>query len=305
MKMKRRFRILVVLCMLQLSLFVSACSTVVREDLAADARLPESTETEVSSIIFDKNFPRYLVSVSPVQFVPRADTQIHTIADTSDPSQILVQENEQQTVVTQSEAGTKEVLAQLITALSNSGNISLIDFNALELDTRGRSSMPLAQHERGPYLVKARITEFGERVEEEQNGIDAKLGWVGAILSAAGSASDKPGLFWTGLGIALTNPMVKDVSTVKKGMLVMDVSVVDARSGRVLESFPASGTFISQEIEQGGGLNILHRERKESAKSTMSQAIRIACNEAMQKVTDVLKQKGRPKRLREVNGESL
>lgn len=284
-------------------LLLTGCASVNHKAVKADATLPESTTVEVATVEYDDSYPEFLVSVSPVTFsTPPADIVV-TVEDNSEPeidsesdSAIITSEDET-VVIENSAAGKEEVLAQLITALSNSGNISLVDYSTIKWRKDGTTRMALAENERGPYLVRATVTEYGERVEENTEGIDSEFGWLGALLSAGGAASGKDGLFWAGLGIALANPTIVDLKNVKIGAVTLDVALIEGRTGRVVESFPVSGTFKSMVLRQGGGISILNEEHVESAKSAVGQAVRVASNEAMLRITEILKQKGRPKRL--------
>ena len=76
---------------------------------------------------------------------------------------------------------------------------------------------------------------------------------------------------------------------VGKGMVGMDLMLVDGRSARILRSFNSGGTFQTQSATSGMSLFGIGGGDAEFAASALGQATRVAMNDAVRKTADTLK----------------
>lgn len=218
--------------------FVSGCASIDKSSLRATPGSPEVTEVEIVRIPHDRSYPTYVVAVEPFIVTPR---QV--------PGQSV-------TTVQFRETGER-LAAQLVTALSNSGNISVLDSGALRRTPEGTYRTDIRQGETGPFIVRATVTELVEEAESEGDS-----------------------------GFYIFFDRKKQL---KKGMVALDVQVLDGRNGRIIRSFRSTGTFHSASAKNGYGLLFIGHRDNEFAQSALGQAMRVALNDAVQQVTDELK----------------
>lgn len=231
-------------------------------NVQAESGRPHSAEVPMVSISYNPDKPRYVFIVQPFE------SSSNVIS------------------YTQGEAGQvpigDKMAAQLVTALSRVGNFVLYDY-------KSAAKIKLRKGEVGPYLVKATLTEFNENAEaaSEDNGFS--LGGVGAVMGIAGAVADKPGLMWTGAGLAAANPGIESKSSMKKGMVAFDLQISEKNSGRIISSFEASGTFKAQSNVNGYTLFGYGNRKAQFASSALGQALRVAMNDAAQKTYDAVR----------------
>ena len=220
------------------AVLLAACASIDKSSLRAHGGVPESTEVELAEIPYDPSYPRFVVAVEPFIVTPR---QI--------PGQSLTTIQFRQT--------GERLASQLVTALTRSGNISVLDSLALQRTTKGTYRADLNHGEQGPYVVRATVTELVEEAESE---------------------SDR------GFYIFVDTKAEK-----RKGMVALDVQLLDGRTGRIVRSFRSTGTFSSASARNGYGLLFIGHREKEFARSALGQAMRVALNDAVSKVTNQLK----------------
>lgn len=250
------------------SLLLSGCTaTLDKSSLQAKEGAPESTQTEVVSIPYNASLPTYVLAVEPFVF-----------------SRTLT-EGKNEVNVTYTHGG-ESLAAKLTTALASVGNFSVIDSDGLTKKQGGKYSVQLKKGEVGPFIVKATVTEYTEVAEASHERSGASLGWAGLIAGAAGAIADKPGLMWTGAGIAAANPSYNNEKAEKKGMVTIDFRVVDGRNSRIVGAFKASGTFSSAQASKGFSLFGIGSQNTKFAQSVLGQAVRVALNDAVKKIND-------------------
>lgn len=242
--------------------FFAGCSMQsLSPSVKAEAGRPESAEVDIISIPYDPSKPKYVLVVEPFQ----SSSSVYSI--------------------THGEAGSvpiaDKMAAQLITALSRVGNFVLYDKSRA-------SSIKLRKGEKGPYMLKATLTEFNETAEASSEDSGVSLGGIGAVMGIAGAVADKPGLMWTGAGLAAANPGYEQGGAAKKGMVAFDVQVTERGSGRIMTSFEASGTFKAASQYSGISLFGISNRKAQFASSALGQALRVAMNDAVQKTSDAL-----------------
>ena len=178
--------------------------------------------------------------------------------------------------------------AQLTTALSHSGNISLLDPSALVQAADGSYSCKLGLGEVGPYIVRGTVTEFNETADLSEQKRGGSLGPLGAVLGVAGAVSGNGGLGWAGAGLAAANPTYESRKTTRTGMVGIDLRVVDGRNGRIVSAFNTSGSFTTQSATSGLSVFGIGGGNAEFAASALGQATRVAMNDSVVRVSSDL-----------------
>lgn len=242
-------------------LMLSGCSQQ-KMDVRAEAGRPESAQVDIISLPYDSSRPKYVLVVEPFQ--SEQDVISYTYGETG------------------SVPVNDKMAAQLTTALSKVGNFVLYD-------KKTAKKITLRKGEKGPYIVRATLTEFNETAEASSDENGVSLGGVGAVMGIAGAIADQPGLMWTGAGIAAANPGYEDSSAEKKGMVAFDIQIIEKNSGRIINSFEAAGTFKAQSEVNGLSLFGISNRKTQFASSAIGQALRVAMNEAVQKTSDALR----------------
>ncbi len=148
----------------------------------------------------------------------------------------------------------RQIAAQFTSALTSVGNFSVLDFSSVNKIAGGRYSAEINDGEVGPFIVRAQITEYEARVEEEKSKVNVLL--------------------------------AKRGNQIRKGIVALDVSILDGRSGRIVRSFPVRGTFAKQDKSGEVGFGLY--EKDVMAKSVLDQALRVALNEAAEKAYEAL-----------------
>lgn len=247
--------------LLSTSMVLSGCS-MQKMDVRAEAGRPDSAQVDIVSIPYDPSRPKYVLVVEPFE----ASQNVYSI--------------------THGEAGSvpiaDKMAAQLTTALSKVGNFVLYDKK-----TAGK--ITLRKGEKGPYIVRSTLTEFNETAEASAEETGVSLGGVGAVMGIAGAIADKPGLMWTGAGLAAANPGYENNTAEKKGMVAFDVQIIEKGSGRIVDSFDAAGTFKAASQSNGISLFGISNRKAQFASSALGQALRVAMNDAVQKASDALR----------------
>lgn len=161
-----------------------------------------------------------------------------------------------------SEVQAGRIVSQLTSALAAIGNISIVHLAALQPAGNGtfRYGGKVSSNESGPYLIRAVITEYEARVEEDKSKVKIPL------------------FFGTSHNIL-------------KGVVGLDVAVVDGRSGRIVASVPAQGTFTQEEKKANVGILTDIFEQSSMARSVMDQALRVALNDAAVRIFESLRSK--------------
>lgn len=75
---------------------------------------------------------------------------------------------------------------------------------------------------------------------------------------------------------------------IQRGVVGLDVSIVDGRSGQIVRSFPVQGSFSSHEAKSDLSLITPIVAEKRFAQSVLDQALRAALNNAVLKSWEVL-----------------
>jgi curli biogenesis system outer membrane secretion channel CsgG len=268
---------------LALAVLLSGCATLDKSSVRAAAGAPDSSQVAEINIPQDTAYPMYAVAVQPLEF-SSGSVSGTTIID-GRPSTVNLDYRE-------ADSQAHVITAQLITALSNVGNISLLDDSALSKGKDGLTSTKLYKGEKGPFLLKGMITEFNENAQSSEKNRGASLGGAGAIAGVAGAITGENALTWTGAGLAAANPTYEESQAGRTGMVAIDFQLIDGKTGRIVKAFNAKGTFSSATVSSGFSLFGIGGSNSEFASSVIGQAIRVAMNDAAEKTITALKTRG-------------
>jgi curli biogenesis system outer membrane secretion channel CsgG len=178
--------------------------------------------------------------------------------------------------------------AQLTTALTHGGNISVIESSMLRQQPDGSYTCNLQPGEIGPFIIKGAVTEFNETAEANEKTRGGSLGLLGGALGIAGAVTGKQGLAWTGAGVAAANPTYQNTRMTRSGMVGMDLQLVDARSRRIVRGYQCSGTFKTASATSGLSVFGIGGGDSAFAASALGQATRAAMNDALRQTSDAL-----------------
>lgn len=239
-------------------LFLTACTHIDREAVRAVSGAPESARVDVSSVPYDSHLPRYVLVVDPVRVRSAVYQQSEKVeADVKSKQKGKI-------ALTRSSTGStyavtpqaEKVAAQLVSALTEVGNFSVMSDESAKRLGNGRYKVHgIANGEVGPFIVRAAVTEYSSVVEQRK---------------------------------ASTNLLVFNKGeTVRRGVVGLDVQIIDGRDGSIAASFPVQGTFSSEQQKSGTGLLPIYKQ-EEFAQSVMDQALRVTLNEAASEILDRL-----------------
>ncbi|MCX7952977.1 MAG: hypothetical protein N2654_05050 [Deltaproteobacteria bacterium] len=264
-----------IFCFFIAILVIGCASQFNPREAQASTSVPVASQVRELVIPYDPNIPRFVVQVQPVNF------RVANVSGTTVIDGKVQNINVDVNTVTQF---GDVISAQLESALSNVGNLVLYDSTT--------KNPPVGKGEKGPYLISATITEFNEVADAESGGVGGSLGAAGLIAGIAGAYADKPGLMWGGAAVAAANPTFVDAKARRTGMVAMDVKIVEKKTGRIIRSFPARGTFTAVTHVNGFSVFGIGKQETRVAQSALGQALRVALNEAAEQVFDTLAMRG-------------
>src|SRR5579885_2187422 len=221
---------------------VGACTaTVDKQSVRATQTAPESTQVDVVRIPYDPSLPYYVVTVEPFGWglLPEGPQARPYNPPPQAPPPGMGQ----------------AIAAQLVTALSNVGNIRIIDYDYY-LQRRGNpaSLVKRSEHEVGPFVIRGEVTEFNEVAEATGSSTGGSLGAVGAALGVAGAIAGNTPAAATGAAVAVANPTLENTKARRTGSVAMDLKIVSPSNGRLLGAIVANGTFTNESSASGFSL---------------------------------------------------
>ncbi len=180
------------------------------------------------------------------------------------------------------------IAAQLETALSNAGNVSVIDWDFYQAH-KGRPRELVKKGEVGPFVVRGSVTEFNEVAEASGKSVGGSLGGLGAALGVAGAiAGNRPAAI-TGAAVGISNPTLENTVARRTGSVAMDLKLVNPNDGRLLGAMVANGTFSSESASSGFSVFGVGKASNAYAASALGQANRAAMNSATTQIWDRLR----------------
>src|SRR5438552_13943722 len=224
------------------AVLASACTaTVDKQSVKATQTAPESTQVEVVRIPYDPSLPYYVVMVEPLSFdadgggggsAPPVPGRRHGWGPWG---WGLLPEGPQARAynpppqVASGNVGSA-IASQLVTALSNAGNVRPIDYDYyLENKSRPGNLVKKSQREVGPFVIRGSVTEFNEIAEAMGSSTGGSLGGLGAALGIAGAIAGNTPAAATGAGAALPNPTFENTNARRPGSVAMEIGRASCR----------------------------------------------------------------------------
>jgi curli biogenesis system outer membrane secretion channel CsgG len=271
---------------LGVAVLASACTaTVDKQSVKATQTAPESAQVEVVRIPYDPALPYYVVTVEPLSF----DASWGPWGWGLLPEGPQARPYNPPPQVASGNVGAA-IASQLVTALSNAGNIRIIDYDYyLENKSKPGNLVKKSQREVGPFVIRGSVTEFNEVAEATGSSTGGSLGAVGAALGIAGAIAGNTPAAATGAGVAVANPTLENTKARRTGSVAMDLKIVSPSSGRLLGSVVANGSFTSEAAASGFSLFGVGKASNAFAASALGQANRAAMNSATTQIVDRLR----------------
>lgn len=269
---------LVTLLAVGLLLSATACTPQLG-NARASSDVPDASQVDEISIPYDPGLPMYAVAVQPLKFSVGAVSGT-TIID-GKPSKVDIDYKA-------ADSQTHVITSQLTSALSNVGNIALLDDGALNHKS-GKVSAALKKGEKGPFVISGTITEFNENAAGGDSTVGGSLGGAGAVVGIAGAITGNRALTWTGAGVAAANPTYEESEAERVGMVAIDFKITDGKTGRIVKAFNTRGSFTAQSASSGFSLFGIGKTQRKFQSSAVGQAMRVAINDAATKTFNALK----------------
>jgi curli biogenesis system outer membrane secretion channel CsgG len=276
-----------------------ASATVDKQSVRATQTAPESTQVEVVRIPYEPGLPRYVVTIEPLSFdaggggggsAPPVPGQRYGWGPWG---WGLLPEGPHARPYNPPPQGASGQMgaaigAQLTTALSNVGNVSVIDYEYYLQHKNNPKSM-VQKGEVGPFVIRGSVTEFNEIAEATGESKGGSLGAVGAALGIAGAVAGNTPAAVTGAGLALANPTYENTKARRTGSVAMDLKIVNPMNGRLVGSVVANGSFTSEASASGFSMFGFGKASNAYAASALGQANRAAMNSATEQIWDRLR----------------
>ena len=243
------------LTLLSITLLFSGCSLT----SSVKTKAPSAARVAELSSRRDPNLPIYLLYVEPISFTKfKSDSWCQPY---SGPESLMN--------------------SALINSLVSSGNFAVVELTTL----RNSSVRPRAE-EKGPFIIRVTPSEFTKTSEKKERGISTKIEKDDSTLEVIGKGiASIPG-FWitqiTGLPTSWSDKQ-------SKGVVALDIAVIDAKTKQIVTSFPARGSFSTQQREIGNGIQGYYSS--ENVSSPVESAVRAAMNDAAGKLLENLSRK--------------
>ncbi len=284
-----------------LGVLASACATaeVNKQSVRATQTAPESTQVDIVRIPYDAAYPRYVVTVEPLSFdadgsgggsAPPVPGQRRGwgpfgwgLLPTGPEARAY---NPPPQGVSGNVGGA--IGNQLVTALTNAGNISVIDYEYY-LQHKSTPRTLIKKGEVGPFVIRGSVTEFNEIAEATGSSTGGSLGALGAALGIAGAVAGNRPAAITGAAVGLANPTYDNTVARRTGSVAMDLKIVNPNDGRLVSSIMANGSFMTESAANGFSLFGFGKATNAYAASALGQANRAAMNSATTQIWDRLR----------------
>lgn len=183
--------------------------------------------------------------------------------------------------------------AQLMTALSNDANLSLVDSKSIKTTPDGTAVYRVDKGERGLFIIRGTVTEFTETSEKSTKGKGGSLGMAGVATAIVGRITDSAPLAALGIGTAVANPSYNERTSKRTGMVGIDMQIVNASNGRIVGALQSHGSFTTVSAVNGMSVFGIGTTSTDFAASAIGQATRAAMNDAVMKIDELLSSKVR------------
>jgi len=287
------------------TLIVGCTASVNKASVQATASTPTSMQVETVRIPYDASKPMYVVTVEPLQV--GADGSAGGPPPSSGQSSggyygwgpfgwigphggSPAPNAYEAPLQGMSEKVGKGIAAQLLSALGNSGNIVVIDYDHYLKNVDNPSRM-LRPGEVGPFVIKGTVTEFSEVAEANNERQGGSLGWAGTVLGIAGAVSGTPGAGIAGAAVSAANPTWENTKARRTGAVGLDLQVIEPDSGRILGTIVSHGSFTAESASSGVSVFGIGGGESAFAASALGQATRAAMNDTVKQLSDQLRLK--------------
>ncbi len=286
-------------------LIVGCTASVNKASVQATATAPTSMQVETVRIPYDTSKPMYVVTVEPLQ--------VGANGSSGGPPPSTGQSGGYQgwgpfgwigphggspapnayaaPLQGMSDKVGKGIAAQLLSALGNSGNIVVIDYDHY-LKNADNPSKLIRPGEVGPFVVKGTVTEFSEVAEANNERQGGSLGWAGTVLGVAGAVAGVPGAGIAGAAVSAANPTWEDTKARRTGAVGLDLQIVEPDSGRIVGNIVSHGSFTAESASSGVSVFGIGGGESAFAASALGQATRAAMNDTVKQLSDQLRSKG-------------
>jgi curli biogenesis system outer membrane secretion channel CsgG len=281
---------------------LAGCTAAVdKQSVRATQTAPESTQVEVVRIPYDASLPYYVVTVEPLAFdaasggggsAPPVPGRRYGWGPFG---WGLLPEGPQARAYNPPPQGASPqmggaIASQLVTALSNVGNVRIIDWDYyLQNKSKPGSLVKKSEREVGPFVIRGNVTEFNEIAEATGSSTGGSLGGLGAALGVAGAIAGNTPAAVTGASVAIANPTFENTKARRTGSVAMDLTIVNPANGRLVGSVVANGSFTSESAANGFSLFGFGKASNAFAASALGQANRAAMNSATTQISDRLR----------------
>jgi len=284
-----------------MAVLAMACApaSVDKRGVRATDQAPESTRVDVVQIPYDRSLPYYVVVVEPMTF----DAGDGGGGGDAPPVPgrrygwgpwgwgLLPEGPSARPYNPPTQGASRDmgyaIANQLTTALSNAGNIKIVEYDYYERNRRNLGAL-VRKGEVGPFVIRGSVTEFNEIAEATGSSTGGSLGGLGAALGVAGAIAGNREATIAGAGLAVANPTYENTRARRTGSVAMDLKIVNPRNGRLEGSVVANGSFTSESAASGFSMFGMGKASNAYAASALGQANRAAMNSATQQITDRL-----------------
>jgi curli biogenesis system outer membrane secretion channel CsgG len=269
-----------------------------RTQAQASTETPVSTQVPIASVPYDPNLPVFVVAVEPFDYSASGTIsgggQAGPAATGAYGGTATTTIGPDGTVSTTWSSGSDPdigpgLAAQLVTALTRCGNVSVLDYDALTRNADGTYTCKLQEGEVGPFVIKGTVTEFVETADAVEKKRGASLGVAGAIVGITGAVTGNRDVAAVGGGVAAANPTFRNEEARRTGMVGMDLQLVDGATARIVRGYTAHGSFTTISKTSGASVFGIGGSDSEFAASALGQATRAAMNDALVQTVDGLR----------------
>jgi curli biogenesis system outer membrane secretion channel CsgG len=247
--MKRTLFILIIL------LLIPSCSpSIDQNQVKASLDIPVAAQVDSLNIPYNPNMETVYVTVEPVAVnIPSHQIVVdQNVRGDFNNVPHTTQANEQiQFYNTHFAKRQVQITTQLVSSLNSVKNFKVLDY---DITRRNNFRLPegASNNAQGPYLVRAVISEYDRIITTDEKT--------------------------TRIAIA------KRKQYLAKGIIGLDVSLVNPATGEVLDSFPVKGSYGETSDKRGASLLLTSSSAQTTAGSSADQALRVAFNNAAENI---------------------
>lgn len=287
---------------------LTSCAQFDPSQAKAKEGAPIAAEVEVVQLPYDPNLPRFVVAIEPfanaakgsevtsgnaAPVAPHAEgtfaisqyhSQYYRFRSTYLSSGLSGGDLEGTAIATHPVPDDRignSISVQFMTALSHWDNISVVEWSQVKAEKDGTFTTKLQPGEVGLFIIRGTVTEFNETAESDTKKRNVNGGMVGGFMNVVGV----PG----GAVVGALNPTYNNDTQTRKGMVGLDIQLVDARNGRILRSCSCAGTFTTMSSIEGFSLLGTGGGDAKFTASAVGQATRAAMNDAVKKLAEVFR----------------